>query len=411
VSKSTNPRVSVVGLKADYLDRPLGLENAHPRFSWRLESKERGVYQSRYRIRVASSEAALEAGQGDLWDSGEVSSRRSFGIEYQGRKPASRERCWWCVQVWDERGIASAPSRPSWWEMGLLDPQDWTAKWLAVEDQLSKADRVAGLQWIWGRPTEEKGSRKFRCKFQLPAAATRGELFAVAERPYYQEITGLWVDGVALDESSHELAERSLALGSLPAGEHLIAIEVTPHEFPGVGPQSASVDGITVFARFELAIGGVYRIGAGPTWKTSLCRDTDWRELSYDDRAWDAAQPAAISKYQPWPPSPAMYLRRQFLLTKPIAKARLYATALGIYEARLNGCRVGDALLTPEISQYAARVLYRVYDVSSLLRRGANAIGFIVGDGWYASWGGNYSWGCAPRRVVAQLELTFTDGS
>src|SRR5688572_24598539 len=66
-------RVLVVGLKADYIDRPLGLENKHPRLSWRLESNQRNVRQSAYRILVAGSEDAVKAGQGDLWDSGKVS--------------------------------------------------------------------------------------------------------------------------------------------------------------------------------------------------------------------------------------------------------------------------------------------------------------------------------------------------
>src|SRR5262245_22469052 len=68
-------RVRVVGLKVDHIDRPLGLENVHPRLSWRLESNERSVQQSAYRILVSSSRERLKRGRADLWDSGKVVSR------------------------------------------------------------------------------------------------------------------------------------------------------------------------------------------------------------------------------------------------------------------------------------------------------------------------------------------------
>src|SRR5688572_14367124 len=71
--------LKVTGLKIDLIDRPLGLENADPRLSWRLESNTRGVKQAAFRIRVASSEAKLKAGMADIWDSGKVSSGRSIG--------------------------------------------------------------------------------------------------------------------------------------------------------------------------------------------------------------------------------------------------------------------------------------------------------------------------------------------
>src|SRR5262245_50397368 len=77
--RAETSRVRVVGLKVDYLDRPLGLENRRPRLSWRLESTERNVLQSAYRIIVASSERALKVGRADLWDSGKIDSRRSLG--------------------------------------------------------------------------------------------------------------------------------------------------------------------------------------------------------------------------------------------------------------------------------------------------------------------------------------------
>ncbi len=109
-----------------------------------------------------------------------------------------------------------------------------------------------------------------------------------------------------------------------------------------------------------------------------------------------------------------MLLRRDFDVAQPVASARLYATALGAYEAFLNGERVDDALLAPESTDFRHRVLYRVYDVTDLVRTGANVLAAHVGDGWYASAiapSGRYAFGPPPRRFLAQLELTLADGS
>ena len=73
---------------------------------------------------------------------------------------------------------------------------------------------------------------------------------------------------------------------------------------------------------------------------------------------------------------------------RSVASARLYITALGLYEARLNGARIGDAVLAPGSTDYARRVRYQAYDVTGLLWEGENAIGALLADGWYAGFVG-----------------------
>ena len=111
---------------------------------------------------------------------------------------------------------------------------------------------------------------------------------------------------------------------------------------------------------------------------------------------------------------PAPLLRRSFTLAGDIASARLYITSHGVYEARLNGQRVGELLLTPGWTSYPNRLQYQTYDVTNQLREGGNAIGVTLGDGWYR---GYLGW--ADRRntygkqlaLLAQLEVTYRDGS
>ena len=122
--------VSVGGLRCEYATNPLGVEVAHPRLSWVLTSPQRGEMQTAYQVLVASSEEKLKAGEGDLWDSGKVTSDQSTQIPYQGKTLSSRQHCYWKVRVWDKNGEASGYSDPATWEMGLLSPSDWKANWI-----------------------------------------------------------------------------------------------------------------------------------------------------------------------------------------------------------------------------------------------------------------------------------------
>ena len=79
---------------------------------------------------------------------------------------------------------------------------------------------------------------------------------------------------------------------------------------------------------------------------------------------------------------PASYLKREFNLEKS-GTARLYITAHGLYEAKINGKRVGDFVLAPGTDDYNKRLQYQVYDVTDLLRQGNNVIEVCIGDGWY----------------------------
>ncbi|KAF2414929.1 alpha-L-rhamnosidase [Microbacterium sp. B35-04] len=108
-------------------------------------------------------------------------------------------------------------------------------------------------------------------------------------------------------------------------------------------------------------------------------------------------------------------VRRGFEVRDDIVRARLYATAHGVYEAELNGERVGDDTLSPGWTVYGRRLRYYTYDVTDLVRPGANALGAWLGDGWYR---GRLGWRGGFRNVygydqsfLGQLELTYADGS
>ncbi len=93
------------------------------------------------------------------------------------------------------------------------------------------------------------------------------------------------------------------------------------------------------------------------------------------------------------------YMRKDFTLKPAVVKARLFATALGLYQFYLNGQRVGDHVFAPDWTDYNKRVRYQDYDVTALVRPGANTLGGMVGNGWYCGHignGGYQAWGTVP---------------
>ncbi len=140
-------------------------------------------------------------------------------------------------------------------------------------------------------------------------------------------------------------------------------------------------------------------------WTMGLLNPSDWKAI------WIGVKgPSPVEWAKP------RYLRKTFNLEKEVRHATLYATALGLYELRLNGQRVGDYQLAPEWTNYYKRVQYQTYDVAKMIHAGSNALGSILGNGWYC--GGWQHWkeklkaiyGTEPYLMV-QLELEFTDGS
>jgi alpha-L-rhamnosidase len=85
-----------------------------------------------------------------------------------------------------------------------------------------------------------------------------------------------------------------------------------------------------------------------------------------------------------------------------------------MYEAQINGKRVGDAYLTPGWTSYNKRLQYQVYDVTGLLQNGANTIGVMVGNGWYRgylAWAGNKDSYGKKTGLLMQLDINYTDGT
>ena len=138
-------------------------------------------------------------------------------------------------------------------------------------------------------------------------------------------------------------------------------------------------------------------------WETGLLKTTDWQA----DWITLADEPSSETSL------PAHYYRKEFAAKKKIRSARLYVSSLGIYEMYLNGKKVGDQLFTPGFTSYNHRVQYQAYDVTDMM--GAqNALAANVADGWYRGyigWKGDRAYYGDEIALIAQLEITYTNGS
>ncbi len=134
-------------LTCEYLFNPQVVDIANPRLSWIniATENDRNQFQTAWQIRVAGSKGNLINEKADLWESGKVVSRQSTNIIYGGKKLYSRQECWWQVRVWDKNGEASDWSEPAFWSMGLLNPEEWKAKWIGApwqgEEPIPDKDR------------------------------------------------------------------------------------------------------------------------------------------------------------------------------------------------------------------------------------------------------------------------------
>ena len=179
---SMNTNFIPCDLRCEYRISPLSIDVELPRLNWRIESNGRGQRQTAYQILVASSVDRLNADNGDLWNSGKVSTDQTIHIIYDGRALYSRMECYWKVRVWDGSGRVSAYSSPALWRMGLLSRSDWKAQWIGLKSTSTDDCKAQGIQ---GRPAP-----LFRKEFTLRKKMKRTMLYATARGVYTMRLNG-----------------------------------------------------------------------------------------------------------------------------------------------------------------------------------------------------------------------------
>ena len=381
-----NAATGVGGLRCEHLENPQGIGTAQPRLSWQLQSGGSGVKQTAYQILVAASGEKLVPGAADLWDSGKIISDESILVAYAGKPLGSSAECFWKVRVWDENGKASAWSKPALWTMGILNADEWRAKWVG-QDGVEAASTLTGASWIWFPEGEPQTAAPvetdyFRRVVAVPAG--RKIKRAVFEFTGDNECRG-WLGGLDLGaQDNFKAVRRNDITARLEPGKTYVLGLAGRNE--GTEPNPAGVIGkLTV----EFDEGEPLVIQTDDNWKTSKNLEAGWNTAGFDDSKWVAAKKLGPAGMEPWGEirvpenrrQPARYLRKDFSVEKKISRATVSFCGLGLSELYLNGNKVGDAVLSPALAQYDKREFYVTYDVTKKLQRGTNALGVILGNG------------------------------
>ncbi|EEF61585.1 glycoside hydrolase family 78 protein [Pedosphaera parvula] len=408
-----------VNLRCSNRVNPQGIGDVPPRLSWQLQrtGTARGEVQTAYEIQVGSS-----AGMTDLWNSGKVMSPATLDISYAGQPLTSGQQCYWQVRVYDGGNNVSAWSAPAQWSMGLLSQSDWTGQWVGFDAAYNPTPEQAannalfntsGLNWIsYPGQTPQNGiyQSSLRKKVILPAGQNITNAIVAL---YADNSCDVFVNGQQMTNSAArwEATSRINVAPWLHAGTNVLALGATS----GDAQESATVIGRLVV---QFSSGSISNIPVDTSWKAAQWPTGSWTQTNYDDSAWITP----TSGGTPWgTPSlndlarvPASYLRKNFVVGQSIKRASIYVTALGAYELHINGQKVGNDVLTPGWTEFSKRVYYQTYDVTGMVQAGANSIGAILGDGWYASdvafKGSRLNYGGTPR-FLAQLILELADGS
>ncbi len=395
-------------LRTERERNPLGLDERIPLFGWKLAGSGRDRSQRGYRIRVVSEGDPRVDSSNAVWDSGVVESNDSVDVPYAGDALTSRTRYSWSVLVTDESAADSDWAEPARFETALFDADDWQgAEWI-VSPTEPGAEAARNLDWVGGRHVEriwlpagdflEAADSLveqvfFRGQVKLEQKPTRARLLADADAELHAFVNGTEVpaDGSADDRVTAALLE----------GDNVVAIAVTPGDTPAA--LAASLD--ITFADGTKA--GLVTDGTWLASATDSKNEADWKLAESFGHHGTAPHGRSPLTYRPSP-----YLRKEFGLATGVRSARLYVTALGVYEARINGHRVGNDQLTPSWTDYATRLPYQTYDVTELLHEGGNVVGAVLADGWYAGnvcWFGTFQYG-DKRALLARLEIEHEDG-
>lgn len=452
----------------DYLENPLGLDNSSPTISWKLmgEDGSKDIRQKAYQVLVGSKK-----GGADIWDSGIQESDCSTGITCEGETLRAKTVYYVTVKVWDVENEQDI-NGDAWFETGFLSSSQkaWGgAGWIGAPEKYLNArtpgvfvlscdikfcsgSGKAGI--VFGANDERLlDSRKNQFEIagenhiryvlnvsHIPADLeiyrvgyapddTAGRPFAVVpvvefgenkapvityenrEKPHNLkvEVTGdcayAYVDDVLVDALKFQL----------PTGETMVAARpLNPLGFNDVTtfPRMCEI-GYYAEKDFRVEFGDIV-VSNYRTPKSEIARVKPPRGMRKGD-----VQENLHGIFKTFDTSchSIPMFRRDFAVSpqKEVAKGRLYITARGCYDCRINGFEVTDTWLNPGAMQYDKHIQYQTYDVTGFLQKGENGIGITLSSGWWCDAQTfavrNYNYFGEKESVLARLEITYCDGS
>lgn len=461
-------KFEITEVRTEYLVNPLGLDVKKPRFSWKLSAAEQGFKQAAFRILVGT-----KPGEGDFWDSGRRESDCSVGVHYEGAALSACTRLFLTLTVWDQDGD-QAKDASGWFETGLMDasPAAWDgAEWIGAPEpylcasalgvfvisakiRIREGSRQAGIVFgandgrlLDARKNQYEIAGENYVRYVLDVGELPAKLLIYrvgyhpkdsAERPFavipVAEFEGDGRSGLITEENRYQEHELTVEVTGDCAYTYLdgVRIDAVKKETPfGTMVEARQLNPLgyndtTTFPRL-CEVG--YYVGAGDTAAFSPIEIRNYRapgrtvavfdllaqkELSGFDEAGNASARQIVK--DPSAHSIPMF-RRDFSVApeKRILSARLYITARGIYDCRINGRAVTDTWFNPGASQYDRHIMYQTYDVTDLVQSGENGIGITLASGWWCDAQTfvlrNYNYYGDRESVLAKLVVSYGDGT
>ena len=427
---------TVKNLRVEYMRNPIGIDTSAPQFSWEMESEETGQRQTAYQITVLGADEATE-----IWTSGKTNSDISVGVKYAGTTLSPSSRYFWKVSVWDKNNTEITSSEEAFFETGLLDAGWNGAQWLQIAsktvagsshftveaDVTIISDNAAiifsasntSLFYMWSLNTRDDANepllRRHFYNGNFSASDTKfGQHYSKAdlinhERHLKIDITGniikTYIDNVLIDtytDTENKLIPsgigfRTFSEPGLDEKAYWDNIVLTNYASsqPEIVLSEDFENGNRLFNDGETVfVGGNAKL---------YCFSPNGENRIFDDSF-----------------SGIPMFRTEFALAKTVKSARIYSSALGIYDLFINGKRVGTPQtdgtmvydeLKPGWTDYRKTVFYSVYDITGLLKNGQNAIGSEVTSGWFTGGVAHNEYGQHPLAFIAQIRIEYTDGA
>ena len=424
IAANAQTSLSVVNPRCEYLQNPLGIDVPQPRFSWELASSGRNKKQSARRILVATDPALLVPGKADAWESGKIDCRRTNQVVYSGKPLKPHTYYYWKVSVWDERG-AQSWGPVAKFATGAFSASDWTARWIGDDEAAvtPKTKYYAHIGYYCDatpQPFVDKwividlGDNRTVDEIRLHPATNRNKHFPLH---FKAELA-----------SSPDFSDAATLAGELWDTVHVASLPyVRKLDAPRTGRYfRLVVNKLASVGRkgYEYGLAEIELLDKGRNIALNRPVRVSDTKIEYD---WGDSEtgcpPETLTDgitrrqtpgyYDEIPPSPL--LRKEFRIGKKVRHALYHVSALGLYEARVNGGKVGEQILAPEWTDYDHHLQYQTYDVSDMLQIGVNALGATLADGWYsgARWShpGRGGYGGYARKFFAQLEIRYEDGT
>lgn len=414
--------ISVENLRLEYMKDPLGIDIVNPRFSWELSSSAKNVRQKYYQILVSTEPADLLQNKGVEWDSRKVAGNLSNQIYYKGRQLKANTVYYWKVRVWDQRGGASDWSAVGRFFVGPLTASDWEAQWIGEKEvPVPIEDRYYYYEGYRSEQSNRADVRKW-VKIDL---GTVQAIDAVKIYPIFKKESLFPLRFTIEAATQPDFSDAKLIVDESGNDRHVQSAEFYYKRLdsPVQGryirlniiklPLSDKEKKLYEFGISEWEVFSGYQnvalhkpVAVSDTLKLDHEYEAQWITDEFIKRSNKKIYSDHI------PPSPL--LRKEVQINKKVKHAFYSMSALGIYEAYINGVKVGHQVMAPEFTDYDSHLQYQTFDVTQLLNQGENSLGAELADGWYigARWSfsnrGGYGFF---RKFIGQLFIRYEDGS